>query len=70
MPYEPQQPDFSELDNSIQVILTHRGIHYIKRVPLGDAVDLADGPMSLESGCMMAVREICAAIWAGMVRDE
>ena len=61
--YSPQHPDLSVLDNSIQVILTHRGIHYIARVPLGDAFDLADGPMSLESGCMSAVREICQAIY-------
>lgn len=61
---DEQFKDFlSVLDNSIQVILTHRGIHYIARVPLGDAFDLADGPMSLESGCMSAVREICQAIY-------
>lgn len=69
MRYEPQEPDFSALANTVQVTITHKGIVYSFRAPLGEAFDLAQGPLALEAGCMSAVCKICADIWAGMVRD-
>lgn len=73
MTYVPQFPDLADsgpdpsaLDNTIdtiQVTLTHKGEVHSMRLPLGDAFCNAHGPMSLESGCMTAVRKICQAIY-------
>lgn len=55
--------DLSALNNTLQVTITHNGTVHTFRAPLGEAFDLAMGPMSLEAGCMSAVRRICADIW-------
>ncbi len=49
----------------LQVTLAHKGeVHSMRLyLPLGDAFCNAHGPMSLESGCMTAVRKICQAIY-------
>jgi hypothetical protein len=51
-----------EPENAITVILTYRGEAFRVSQPLGEAFLCAEGPQSLESGCMSAVREICQTI--------
>jgi len=62
MTYDPQHPDYSHLENTVEIIIIRNGKVYSLRRPLGDAFTQAEGPMSLEAACMWIVREICQAI--------
>lgn len=50
-------------ENSLQVIIKQGNKLYSSSQPLGEVFAKSDGPQSLESGCMFAVREICQQIW-------
>lgn len=69
MPYEPIFPDIRAdsvmVDNSLDrvtVLVETGGRLYTGCKRLGEAWDAAVGPMSLESGAMSVVREICQRI--------
>lgn len=48
--------------NSIRIILTRAGVCYTISGDLPETAIKADGPMSLESGVMGLVRELCQKI--------
>jgi len=56
--------------NGIQVTITRNGEEWSSYQPLKEAFDAAEGPMSLEAGCMSAVRSICQHLWSEMTAEE
>lgn len=60
MTYEPNFPDFKSAgpEDITLIIRTNGSTHLLTR-PLSDAFINAQGPISLESGCLAALREMC-----------
>jgi hypothetical protein len=50
------------MNETISVTINHKGVSLTERLPLPEAFVKAEGPQSMESGCMSAVREICQRI--------
>ena len=57
-------------ESLLTVSINLGGVTYTEHLPLPEVVLKSQGPMSIESGCMSAIRELSQRIWRRVIARE